>query len=321
MAEMLRALGDLASSELFGPIDHLLEELLAEGRAITIDLPGTAEPVRWILVEDEPRYRRAFLSEGEPDLEALGSVVRQYLRTHALIGMVELCRRYPIASELAMEMLEQWVETGGLIRLDPTDHETECRWAEPENLAEVHRLSVAIRRRESVAVAPEVFADFLHRRQHLHPATRLAGPGGLEAALDQLQGYAVPAEFWESEILPRRVKGYQPACLDDLLATGFWLWRAAGDGRTEPLVALVDRDFEGDWRSPPSAGERSADELLVLEILGSRGASFATDLARVSGIEPSRLRRAIRELMLRGEVTNDRFDPAQGCLRHDRCPG
>ena len=321
MAEMLRALGDLAGSELFGPIGRLLEELRAEGRAITIDLPGTAEPVRWILVEDEPRYRRAFLSEGEPDLEALGSIVRQYLRTHALIGMEELCRRFPIAPELAMEMLEQWVETGSLICLDPTDSEAECRWAEPENLAEVHRLSVAIRRRESVAVAPEVFADFLYRRQHLHQATRLDGPGGLEAALEQLQGYAAPAEFWESEILPHRVKGYKPVCLDDLLATGTWLWRAAGDGRAEPLVALVARDFEVGWRSTLNAGERSADELVVLEILGSRGASFATDLARVSGIEPSRLRRAIRELMLRGEVTNDRFDPAQGCLRHDRFLG
>ena len=218
MAETLRALGDLSSSELVGPAERLLEELRQDGRAVRIELPGTAEPMRWIAAEDQTRYRRAFPFEGEHDLEAMGSIVRQYLRTHALIGMAELCRRYPIAPELAAEMLDQWVETGGLIRLAPAGPEAECRWAEPENLAEVHRLSVAIRRRESVAVAPEVFADFLLRRQHLHPATRLDGPAGLEAALDQLQGYAATAEFWENELLPRRVKGYQAAWLDDLLA-------------------------------------------------------------------------------------------------------
>ena len=206
-------------------------------------------------------------------------------------------------------MLDHWVETGGLIRLAAADPEAECRWAEPENLAEIHRLSVAIRRRESVAVAPEVFADFLLRRQHLHPATRLDGPGGLEAALEQLQGYAAAAEFWESEILPRRVRGYRTAWLDELLATGCWLWRAARDGRDEPSVALVPRDFAGEWRCRLDEGEKSADERQVLDVLAGRGASFATDLARVSGLEPSRLRRALRDLMLRGQVTNDRFDP------------
>jgi ATP-dependent Lhr-like helicase len=39
------------------------------------------------------------------------------------------------------------------------------------------------------------------------------------------------------------------------------------------------------------------------------GASFATELARATGIEPSRVRRALIELSGRGLVTNDRFDP------------
>lgn len=311
MAELLRALGDLTVAELYGSMELLLGELLQEGRAVRLSLPGTAEPLRWILAEDEPRDRRAFLAGVEPDMNELESIVRHYLRTHALIGMAELCGRYPIAPELAAEMLDRWVETGGLIRLNPADSEVECRWAEPENLAEVQRLSVAIRRRESVAVTPEVFADFLLRRQHLHTATRLEGPAGLETALEQLQGYAAPAEFWESEILPRRVAGYKPAWLDDLLATGGWLWRAARGDKSEAAIALVGREFEGPWRDHPSETEKSADECQVIELLASRGASFATDLARAASMEPSRLRRTLRGLMLRGEVTNDRFDPAR----------
>ena len=99
-------------------------------------------------------------------------------------------------------------------------------------------------------------------------------------------------------------------------------WRpAAGSGarpatgRDEPSVAFVPRDFEGGWRGQPDELEMPADERQVLELLASRGASFATDLARASGLEPSRLRRALRDLMLRGEVDQRPVRPAaQGCL-------
>ena len=311
MAETLRTLGDLAASDLFGAMDHFLKELEAQGRAIIIRLPGTAEPLRWISAEaeEEALYRRAFDPAGEPDLDALDAVVRRYLYTHALIGLGELTARYPIAPELASELLERWVEAGEVIRLAPAGEAPAARWAERENLAEVHRLSVAIRRRETVAVAPEIFADFLVRRQHLHAATRLDGTAGLEQALELLQGFAAAPAFWESELLFRRVRGYRSGWLDDLLAAGSWLWRAAADGRNEPLVALVPRGFTGSWPDDPERPEGTEAERKVLDILTVRGASFATDLARMSGLEPSRLRHALRELMLRGCVTNDRFDP------------
>ena len=66
---------------------------------------------------------------------------------------------------------------------------------------------MAVRRRESLAVAPEVFADFLLRWQHVHPSTRGEGPAFVETVLEQLQGFAMPATIWETEILPRRVSG------------------------------------------------------------------------------------------------------------------
>ncbi len=168
-----------------------------------------------------------------------------------------------------------------------------------------------MRRRESVAVAPEVFADFLVRRQFLHAATRLEGPAGLERALEQLQGHASPAGFWESDVLPRRVRGYQPAWLDDLLATGCWLWRATSEGKEEPLVAFVPREFEGSWPAIANLAEQAGEERQVLDALTARGASFAADLARATGREPLQVRRALRALMLQGLVANDRFDPVR----------
>ena len=311
MAETLRILGDLLPSELSGTMSSLLSELEREGRAVEIDLPGTVEPRRWISAEEVELYNRAFGATTEPEIDSVETIVRRYLENHALIGLSELTRRYPILPELATELLERWAESGRVIRLDAAgeDSEPEPRWADRANLAEIHRLSVAIRRRESVAVRPEVFADFLVRRQHLDPATRREGAAGLEQVLERLQGFAASAAFWENEILPRRVSGYRAAWLDDLLAGGSWLWRAASGGRDEPLVALVPRDFAGDWPSELPPDGHLADEAVVLELLTRRGASFATDLARASGLEPTRLRRALQALVLRGQVTNDRFDP------------
>ena len=108
---------------------------------------------------------------------------------------------------------------GRLVRLEP-DEDDAPRWADRRNLDEVRRLSIALRRRESVAVLPEVFADFVARRQHVHPETRLEGPAAVDLVLEQLQGFAAPAELWESELLPRRVRDYRPAWLDEVLADG-----------------------------------------------------------------------------------------------------
>ncbi len=47
----------------------------------------------------------------------------------------------------------------------------------------------------------------------------------------------------------------------------------------------------------------------VLDHLTRRGASFSIDLARELGLEPSRARTALDDLLRRGLVTNDRFDP------------
>lgn len=314
MAETLRAVGDLSPGELVGPMEHWLRDLEKQGRAVVLSLSGASADTLWISTEEAALYRAAFPPERSGDESALGTIVRRYLRTHALVGLAELTRRYPIAPELAADLLERWVELGTVIRLSDTDADAdgaEPRWAERENLAEVHRQSVAIRRRETVAVPPEVFADFLLRRQHLLEPLSGEGTEGLERVLDQLRGLAAPAGFWESEILPRRVKGYRSDRLDHLLSGGSWLWRAAaaaGD-RDEPIVALAPGDFAGGWPEPAESAEPSAEARTVLEVLCRRGASFAADLSRHAGIEPSRVRRALRVLLERGLVRNDRFDP------------
>ena len=94
-------------------------------------------------------------------------------------------------------------------------------------------------------------------------------------------------------------------------ARGNWFWRALGAGRDEPRVAFFSRDFPG-FSLPAEPGEELPDhESRILDLLDRNGASFTVDLARLSLLDPSRTRAALRGLMLRGLVTNDRFDPAR----------
>ena len=88
MAETLRRLGDLAPSELAGPMLGFLEELRSQGRAATIELAGTAEPPRWIGAEETELYASAFGGSARSPEEAMGTIVYRFLLTHALIGLM-----------------------------------------------------------------------------------------------------------------------------------------------------------------------------------------------------------------------------------------
>ena len=321
MAEALRRLGDLTPAELAGPMAGFLADLESQGRAFRIEVAGTLEPTRFIGDEDRELYAVAFgeeegaaprASRKEAEKkrdEAIASIVRRFLRTHALVGLEDLTRRYPIGAGQATDLLERFADEGGLVRLDPLEGTDAPRWADRQNLEEVRRLSIAMRRRESVAVPPEAFADFVARRQNVHPATRREGSLAVGLALEQLRGFAAPADLWESELLPSRVQGYRPSWLDEALGSGGWAWRAEADVRGEPRVAFVPRDFAGPWPAREEVPEPTGPEVLALDHLERRGASFAVDVARETGLGPSASRQALDVLMRRGLVTNDRFDP------------
>lgn len=326
MAEHLRRLGDLTDSEIIGPMESFLAALAQSGRADAIELPDTAEPRRRILAEDLALYRSAFpglvvtgddsparklLTADNPSPEqARSTIVERYLQNHALVGLRDITARYPIPPHEALDLLERWAFEGKALRVGGAgDDGEEGRWADRDNLAEIRRATMAIHRKESLTVAPEVFADLVLRRQHVHPSTRGEGAAFVEVVLDRLQGLSLPARAWESDVLPRRVAGYRPAWLDDLLGRGGWLWRADESSRGEPRVAFFRRESLAMLEVPGPTEDPGEPESRILESLGRLGASFAAELARESGLEPSRVRRALLDLAGRGRITNDRFDP------------
>ena len=56
------------------------------------------------------------------------------------------------------------------------------------------------------------------------PTPRMEGPDAVDAVVGQLEGFEAPAGAWESEILPARLAGYEPAWLDDRCLAGRVAW-------------------------------------------------------------------------------------------------
>ena len=308
--DLLRRAGPLVDGEY----DRgFAETLLRERRALRVKLGGSE---LLVTVEDAGLVRDAFgvvPPGGVPDVflepvEApLRAVLRRYAKTHGPFTTADVADRFlleharidaELASlELADELVRGELRPGG----------TEREWCDPEVLRRIRRATLAVLRREVEPAEQAAFGRFL-------PAWHGIGRRQtLREALVPLQGVALPATLWESEVLPRRVPAFRPADLDVLCATGDVVWVGAGLDR----VAVYFRD---DARVLGSAGADAPPE-------GRRWRPFAQRSRSVRSSGPTswkqrRSRRedvlaALWELVWAGEVTNDSWAPLRAPRRYE----
>jgi len=229
-----------------------------------------------------------------------------------------------------------------------------AEWCDRRLLARMHRHTRDRLRAEIQPVPPAQFMRFLFRWHQLAGAQgdgdeRREGEAGLAGVLRQLEGVAAPASAWEDDLLPARVKDYEPDMLDKLCAAGRVAWwrptlRQAQDDRglrqaqseqrkTGPIrgtpVLLCEREALPHWQQ--AGGAVTEDAALsgrarqVLEALRAHGASFFTDLQHDAGLLGTEVEQALGELVAHGLVTCDSFAglralvmPAEKRRRMDR---
>src|SRR5579883_3432707 len=196
-------------------------------------------------------------------------------------------------------------------------------WCERRLLARIHRYTVKRLRAEIEPVAARDFLRFLFGWQHVSAESRMTGPDAVAAVVGQLEGFEAPAGAWETEILPARLAGYDPAWLDDECLAGRITWarlrprsnRANGNERgvspvrTTPITLLVRRHATH-WASlSPVAGEvrPSSRAQAVLNAIRAHGASFFDELVEASGLLRSQVEEALAELVALGLVNSDSF--------------
>jgi len=299
-----------------------IESLALAGRAVTLN---AAEPLwtaterlhelRALLPQAAVRGQPAELQPRPgPDL-ALRELIRSRLELLGPVTTAELAA--PLGTALveatgfALLALEG---EGYVMRGDHTGQGRE-EWCERRRLARIHRYSRDRRRAEFEPVAPAAFMRFLVEWQGLGTASQREGPSALEAVLAQLEGFPVAASAWESEILPARLRDYQPQWLDALCASGRWLWqrppsgeaRRAAPVRATPIV-LLPREHAGLWQTASDAApELSSTAQALLEALRDHGASFFPELVADTGLLRTQVETALGELVSQGLVTADGY--------------
>ncbi|MGA8620302.1 MAG: DEAD/DEAH box helicase [Candidatus Sulfotelmatobacter sp.] len=261
--------------------------------------------------------------------------------------------RVPAPHELA---LTQGPVAGVVTQASSAHTETaETEWCERRLLARIHRLTVATLRKQIEPVTAAQFMQWLLQWQHVAPARQVVGERGTLEVLRQLQGFEIPANAWERQVLARRVVDYDPKWLDQLCMTG-----AVGWGRLSPHPATLDSIHPGsgtgaepgvaprqrrviptsvapitffiredaDWMTPRHPGAELSENnglshgaQLVLDFLRQRGASFFADIVRGTEKLKAEIETALWELVAAGLVTADGFDNLRSLIDPKRRAG
>jgi ATP-dependent helicase Lhr and Lhr-like helicase len=332
LVELLRVLGDLSTAECEarGADADWLAALESARRAVAVRIAG--EP-RWILVEDAGRVRDALgvaLPVGiataylEPVADPIGDLVARYARTHAPFTTAACANRFGLGVFVVDQALKRLAATGRVAAGEFTPATADgavigSEWCDTEVLRLLRRRSLAALRREIEPVPPRTLAAFLPRWQQVGSSAR--GVEAVAAALEQLQGTAIPASAWERLVLPARVADYTPAYLDELCSSGEVMWAghgsiAGGDGwlvfawadSAPLLLPPPDPEFVATDLHERLLGALSGGQALFFRQLTEQVADVAGDVPDADVLA------AVWDLVWAGMVSNDTLAPVRALL-------
>ena len=203
----------------------------------------------------------------------------------------------------------------------------ETEWCERGLLARIHRYTIRSLREE---IQPVPVADYMRFLFDWHGMGELRpeGDDALLAALEKLEGCAIPAAAWEKDILPTRLNNYSNAALDRLCSSGriVWTrlltsrhktkWDEVSANKTVLLrntpITLIARENLDLWQKLQPSGAAEGPRLSsvagkTLDLLLRQGASFFIDLVQQTGLLRTQVETALAELAACGLVTSDSY--------------
>jgi len=317
----------------------LAEALREGGRAAWMTAPTDTGPLRFVVAAErralaETVWTGASFSPdvAEPPLRrprvwsdrdgALAEVIRGHLvfagpTTTTLLAARLHLSPSDVEGALARVELEGNVLRGRFdSRLADDPEHGDRQWCDRRLLARINRRMLDGLRREIEPVTPADYLRFLLAWQHVAPGTEVEGRAGLLRVLEQLQGFEAAAGAWERDILPARVRRYDPAWLDGLCLAGDVTWgrlaareAAAAPNRTAPIALVRRRDLT--WLLTSREGlddaQLSPPARDVFTFLRETGASFVDDIVHGARRLRAEVEDALWELVGAGRVTGDGF--------------
>lgn len=318
--------------------ETLAKTLVKDGRATQMSVACRRF---WVAAESVPLATAAYDGAGTfaPEIALPPALQREWTRedAHAALLRSALDSRGVVTAEGLAELLAlplgsveatlPAIETTGTIIRGKFSGGKVLEWCERRLLMRIHRLTLDGLRKQIRPVTPEAYVHFLAGHQGALTHKRREGKDGALEALTQLAGFEGSAWAWEGEILPSRVKEFQPSWIDELMHEGELTWgrisppeRDAEDGpvmvgmhRTTPL-AMPPRAML-DWLIDPKERERREGLLdltrsnarTVYDALATTGAQFHAELLRRAGLLESQLDESLGELCRMGLAHADGY--------------
>ncbi len=298
-----------------------LDDLERDGRAIRLRVAGQD---RFVAVEDAGRYRDALgasLPLGvptvftEPTPAPLEGLVARFARTHGPFGTADVAARFGVGEDRVAGAVASLESQGRVVRGEFRPGGLEREWCDADVLRSIRRRSLAALRKEVEPVEAPALGRFAPEWQAATVPRH--GPTALVDAIAQLQGASIPASIVESEVLRSRVRGYRPADLDALCASGDVVWMGAGGiGADDGRIALGFRETLRLVAPPlPETPPEGPVHDALREHLRERGASFWPELLAAAGVPDERIvLAALWDLVWAGEITNDTIAPMRAFL-------
>ncbi|MET0702210.1 MAG: ATP-dependent helicase [Mycobacterium sp.] len=337
VADLLRLLGPLSEAEILErstatDVGGWLEGLRAAKRALTVSFAGATW---WVAVEDIGRLRDGVgvavpvgvpASFTEAVADPLGELLSRYARTRGPFTTAEAATRFGLGLRVAADVLGRLGVDGKLVRGEFTDAPTGVvggeQWCDTEVLRILRRRSLAALRAQVEPVSTAAYARFLPSWQQLGSAS---GIDGLAGVIDQLAGVPVPASAVEPLVFGQRVRDYQPAMLDELLATGEITWSGVGPiSGGDGWIAFHPADTAPLTLTPPTEIDFTDTHRAILDTLGrpgDDGGAFFFRQLMVDGTSAETLKEALWQLIWAGWITGDTFAPVRAMLTGGRRPG
>ncbi|CAN5198090.1 ATP-dependent helicase [soil metagenome] len=337
VADLLRLLGPLSEEEIAArstasDAGGWLEGLRAAKRALTVAFAGQSW---WVAIEDIGRLRDGVgvavpvgvpASFTESVADPLGELLGRYARTRGPFSTADAAARFGLGLRVAADVLGRLAVDGKLVRGEFTAAPTGVvggeQWCDTEVLRILRRRSLAALRAQVEPVSTTAYARFLPAWQQLGQAS---GIDGLAGVIEQIAGVPIPASAVEPLVFGQRVRDYQPAMLDELLATGEVTWSGAGPiSGGDGWIAFHPADSAPLTLVPPTELDFTDTHRALLDTLGqpgdARGAFFFRQLM-TDGTSTETLKEALWELIWAGWITGDTFAPVRALLTGGRRPG
>ncbi len=330
VADLLRILGPLTIEEVakrcVQPVDAPAHaaKLASTRRAVQVRIAGADHLAA---VEDVGRLRDALgvpvpvgVPEAftEPVADPLGDLCARYARTHGPFTTRDVAARFGLGQAVAADALRRLAGSGRLIEGEFRPAATGAEWCDAEVLRRLRRRSLANARREVEPVDPAALGRFLPAWQHV--GSRLRGPDGVLAVVEQLAGCAVPASALEPFVLRGRLLDYSPAHLDELTAAGEVFWAGSGSlPGDDGWVSLHLADTAALTLPEPLDIDLTELHQRVLDVMAAGGGYFFRQLSDAAGCtDDALLAGVLWDLVWAGHLTNDTLTPLRSRLSSGR---